>query len=502
MGTIENFSISYVTNVSISSGGQSISQINMNICALITSDKKILNSTNRVKTYINMAPLAQDFGSGSTVYTLANTMFAQDSNFINSGGGYLVVGYWRAVDEKMEATNAYLQSAELNQATVIQTLQQVKDGSFCIAIDGEIQEISELDFTNSIILEDIVKVISSKLNSVNLNDTKIVINSPTFGNESTISFVDACENGTYVGEILGLNDGSGALIVNGKDEYILEAESQIDALNAISKLEPIRGAMFIDKPTSKQCEDLSDYAKANDILVYDVFSSDENFKLDTENFVWKNKLKSGVNYRTLFDKNGDRKFGAAYMSRMHSVNFSSSKTAITMHLKNLAGVLPSSYDSDEINKAQNIGLDIYGSFGGIGRVYSSGANDFTDNIYNLIAIKYFTQIDYFNTLSTSNTKLSQTDEDMEILSASIENTMQRFVKVGVIAPGSWNSADSFGDVALFKRNIQNFGYTIFIPSMSTQSQSERETRKAPVAQVAFKMAGAIHSANIIINFER
>jgi hypothetical protein len=38
--------------------------------------------------------------------------------------------------------------------------------------------------------------------------------------------------------------------------------------------------------------------------------------------------------------------------------------------------------------------------------------------------------------------------------------------------------------------------------MSEQSQSEREQRKAPAIQVAFKMAGAIHSADSAIVFER
>ena len=142
------------------------------------------------------------------------------------------------------------------------------------------------------------------------------------------------------------------------------------------------------------------------------------------------------------------------------------------------------------------------TFGSLPRTYTSGANDFTDNVYNVIAVKRFVQIDVFNVLQGTPTKLAQTDEDMQKLIEAIERTLSLFVSAGVIAPGKWNSTYDFGNPEVFRRNIETVGYYVYAKPMSEQAQSEREQRKAPAIQVAFKMAGAIHTADIAIVFER
>jgi hypothetical protein len=41
-----------------------------------------------------------------------------------------------------------------------------------------------------------------------------------------------------------------------------------------------------------------------------------------------------------------------------------------------------------------------------------------------------------------------------------------------------------------------------MPSVDDQDQSEREERKAPPMQIAVKLAGAIHTADVIISINR
>ena len=43
------------------------------------------------------------------------------------------------------------------------------------------------------------------------------------------------------------------------------------------------------------------------------------------------------------------------------------------------------------------------------------------------------------------------------------------------------------------------GYYVYAQSVNTQMQADREARKAPVIQCAIKLAGAIHSTEILIN---
>jgi hypothetical protein len=46
------------------------------------------------------------------------------------------------------------------------------------------------------------------------------------------------------------------------------------------------------------------------------------------------------------------------------------------------------------------------------------------------------------------------------------------------------------------------GWYTFANLVETQAQSDREARIAPLIQIAVKLAGAIHFANVLINVNR
>ena len=79
---------------------------------------------------------------------------------------------------------------------------------------------------------------------------------------------------------------------------------------------------------------------------------------------------------------------------------------------------------------------------------------------------------------------------------------EQFVRNGAIAPGTWNTAIPFGDPEDFKRNIEETGIYIYSIPISQQSQSDRETRKAPLVQIAVKCSGAIHFSDVQVTIER
>lgn len=508
MATIKDIPLNRVVNVSIAGVGAGLQRTNMNIVCLMTADNTYLNSNNRTAVYTTLDGVAGDFGTKSKVYNHASKIFSQPRNPINAGGGYLVVGYWRATDENVSATSGIITSQELSEAVAVGNCQEVQDGSFSISVDGgAVQDITGIDLRSVTTLQEIVDILDPLITgaTVSLNKlNQILITSDTTGASSAVSYLDVATAGTFIGDILALADGTGAVITDGADATVETAESKLDAITAVSAIEPVRGCVFIDKPTSTEAEALSTYGTANDIIFYDVFTSAVNFTRDADtNFVWANKLRTGVNYRTLFDKSGDRTYASAYMAKSHSVNLAGSNTAITMHLQTLNQILPSSYTATELTNAQKVGLDLYGQFGGtLSKTYTSGANDFTDNVYNTIAIKRFVQVDVFNLLSGVTTKLSQTDTDVAIILENIESTLEQFVTNGVIAGGTWNSPETFGNVDVFKRAIAKNGYYVYAQSVSEQNQATREQRKSPVVQIGFKLAGAINSVDILISFER
>lgn len=493
--------LSNVVNVSIVPPGRSLSRTNMNIVAIFTSELGALSSANRTIAYTDLSSVADDFGTESAMYEYAKILFAQTKNPTNSGG-YLVACFWRASDESVAATAGILTGSQVSEVSVVGTLQTISDGSFDVDVDGITQNITALDFRTVDSLADIITILDTAISGATVTeaDQKIVITSATTGAASEVSLVSSGASGTFVGEILNLASGTGAVATAGADAQVLTAESKEDAVTAAFGEEPFRGFVFVDNPTDVESKALATWAKANDSIGYDVFDSAANLEKDVTNIVWDIKLSSLENYRMIYRKDGNRKVAVAVMARLHTVNFNNQNSAITLNLKELSGIVAEDYSQDEINKAKKVGLDLYTTFGDLPKLLVSGANGFADNVYNFIAIKKFVQIDLFNLLGTTGTKLAQIDEDVQKIVDTVEKTMRLFKKAKVIGAGTWNSPDTFGVVEVFMRNIEANGFYVYAQPLSEQAQSDREQRKSPAIQVAFKNAGAIHSIDTTIQY--
>ena len=236
-------------------------------------------------------------------------------------------------------------------------------------------------------------------------------------------------------------------------------------------------------------------------MQYDVFDDPSNLEVDVTNPVWEIKLSGQVNYRMLYSAAGNRTLAVGYMSRNHTVLFTGENTAQTMHLKEIKSVVAENYSQTDIDKAKTVGLDIYTVFKKtVPKLLTTGANGFTDNVYNLIAYIDAVQTDAFNLIGTTPTKIPQTTPGLNQLLDGLEDTSNGFVRAGVFAPGTWTLTTRFGDVDTFNRNIEEKGFYWYAIPLSEQVQSERAQRKTPVLQNAGKNAGAFHSANIVITF--
>lgn len=198
-----------------------------------------------------------------------------------------------------------------------------------------------------------------------------------------------------------------------------------------------------------------------------------------------------------------RRFAAAYLSKAMSVNYGGSNTTMTMNLKDLAGIAADTNINETIlEQCTAAGADCYPSIEGLPKVISSAQGGmYFDQVLNQIWFVNTIQRNVFNVLATTRTKIAQTDAALEILTKAIRQVCKQAVTNGYLAPGSWNSPDTFGDYDDFYRNIEEFGYYIYHMPVAEQSQTDRQARKAPVYQIAGKEAGAVHSANILIYIE-
>jgi len=498
-----SISINNVVTVTLLQGGALAMADNPNVVTIITSEQQgPLSTSGRYRIYSESASVAADFGTASAAYDFALSFFGTSPNATNAGG-FLVIGYWRGTEEEVLATAASLNGAQLSEATIVGALQQVADGTLTVEVDGTPEALTGLDFQSATSLSAIVAVIDTALigATATINDQRVVITSDTTGALSTITFATDPNTGTFIGQTLALTTGSGGFLIQGAASATLTAETKLAGITELFSQVKFRGAMFIDNPTDSESKDLAEWGQANDVLQYDVFDSPSNLLVDPSNVVWDIKLSSLTNYRMLYSNTGNRKLAVSYMARAHTVNFRAENSALTMHLKELS-VAAEEYTQTQVNQAQTVGLDIYTTIKLTPAILTSGANAFTDERYNLIAYVDFLQIDMYNLLKQTSTKIPQTTRGVNQLIDQAEKTTIQFVRAGVFAPGTWSSPDTFGDLDTFKRGIANNGFYWLAGSLAAQAQNSREARESPVLQGAVKMAGAIHSVDLIVVVNR
>lgn len=194
-----------------------------------------------------------------------------------------------------------------------------------------------------------------------------------------------------------------------------------------------------------------------------------------------------------------RLIAAAYASRGLCVDFGGSNTTLTMQLKELAGCEPDPQATETlVQKAKTVGADMYVSVDGVPSVFSNGANEFFDNVYNDIWLKTALQVAGFNCLHTAGSKLPQTAAGLATLISAYVDVLNRGIKNGAFAPGTWTLPVTFGDPVMLRQSVASVGYYVYATPITEQAQEERDERKAPFIQMAVKRAGAIHSSNILV----
>ena len=193
-------------------------------------------------------------------------------------------------------------------------------------------------------------------------------------------------------------------------------------------------------------------------------------------------------------------FAAAYAGRALSTDFSGSLTASSMHLKKLSGISPdTTVAQTQLNLAITAGIDVYVNISGVPELFTSGANGYFDDVYNMLWLTFALQTAGFNYLAQTSSKIPQTEPGMTGLRDAYAQICEQARRAGVLAGGSWTSPDTFGDPESLRRNVADIGYYLYSQPIAQQPTADRADRKAPVVQIAAKLAGAIHSSNVIVN---
>lgn len=194
-------------------------------------------------------------------------------------------------------------------------------------------------------------------------------------------------------------------------------------------------------------------------------------------------------------------FAAAYLGRMLTVNFTASNSTLTMAYKNLKGIpVDGSLTNSQLTAAQAAGVDVYPNISSVIGLLISGANQFSDQVYNDDWLALAIQIAGVDEIVGQFNKLPLTEAGVGSLKDAMKVPLGQAVANGFIAPGAWpQGAPTFGDQAAFLRNIAQQGWYIYSTPVAQLSQAQLATRQAPPIQIAVLAAGAVQSAAVIIN---
>lgn len=214
-------------------------------------------------------------------------------------------------------------------------------------------------------------------------------------------------------------------------------------------------------------------------------------------------LKAAGYGRTFVQYSTKSKYAAlSAFGRAFTVNFTGNNTTITLKFKTEAGVTYETLTSAQAAAVDAKNANVYVYYANDTAILQQGVmsnGDFFDERHGLDWLQNYVQTNLFNALYTSTTKIPQTEAGITRLLTVVEQSLDQAVSNGLVAPGVWNGGD-IGQITA--GDTLTKGYYVYAQPLSSQSQADREARKAPLIQAAIKLAGAVHYADVQINVVR
>ncbi|MQL46621.1 DUF3383 family protein [Photorhabdus khanii] len=489
---MQGLPVSNIINVTLNMAPHAAQSRNFG-ALLIIGASNVINTHERLRLYSDIDGVGTDFGLTSPEYQAAALYYSQSPRPVD-----LYIGRW-AKDNVISS----LQSAILNkQQQTISKFTAVTDGSFKLMINGKEVICSGIDLSKETNLNGVAQRVEDKLKDCSVTydmaSSRFTIVPHSSG---TMDYILPATTGTYIGELLKLDEVSGAMVTEPtKAETIAEAVATLGALSS-----GWYGLVIADDTlTDKDILSVADYIESASVArIYghtvqktDVLEADVATDIGSQ-------LKGGNYQRTLWQYSSGKPYTvASLMGRMFTVNFNGNNTTITLKFKQEPAVTAESLTATQANALKKKNGNVFVKYNNDTAIIQEGVmanGDFIDERHGLDWLQNYVQNNLYNLLYTSTSKIPQTDEGVTRLITNVEQSLDQAVTNGLIAHGVWGG-DPIG--ALNSGATLTKGYYVYAPPIATQAQVDREARKAPVIQCAIKLAGAVHYADVIINVNR
>lgn len=464
---------------------------------VILGDSGVVDVAERLRKYDGIEAIATDYGVDAPEYKAAVVYMSQKPQpaFVYLGAANLTA------------------SAGLLRGGILTTIEAevtpfkaVTAGKLTISIDGAEQVLDAIDWSAATNLNGVAAVIDTKLTTATCTwddaNMRFIVRSSSTGTASTVDFAKASADPDDVAHLLKLRASDGGVTVAG-----VPAEQPVESLTALAGVSnKWYGVMFATKATLTydQIEKAAEFIEAASTShIFGVSVSDPaELDINSSKTQTAYKLSKKNLRRTFTYYSTDTNYGAATVfGRAFTVLFQGENTTITLKFKDCPGVKAESLSTSQADVLEASNCNVFVEYDNDTAILEQGVmcdGTFFDEIHGTDWLQNDVQTEVYNMLR-SNTKIPQTDAGVGRIIARICARLEQGVRNGLIAPGVW-TLGGFGK--LNEGDMLTKGYYVYAPSVSTQSQADREKRKAPVIQAAVKLAGAIHSVDVLINVNR
>lgn len=462
---------------------------------LIAGESARLPLGQRIRFYSDMDGVAVDFSSSDEEYKAAQVFFSQ-----SPAPSQLAIGRRfpsGAPGELMGSVSGF--------TTDIPTWQAVTAGSVRLIVDGNTRNLSAMNFSADATLTAVASRIQTALvaagstgATVTYDGTRFIVRSGTTGVSSTVAYATTTGAGTDISTMLGLTAAQLGTITNG-----IASETMSGSLDALQVFDGSWYGLTLaaSGTTEQNLKDAAAWVEAR-VKVFGYTTAASNVQDGANSSDIATFFKNQGYRRTIgvWDDN-DAYAVVSALARAFIVNFGEQNSTITLKFKTMPTVSPIS-----INETQRLAfvaknINYYAYFGESAMlaegVMANGV--FFDEVHGLDWLQNAIETNVFGYLYTRTTKVPQTDKGVAQIVSQVDKAMAEGVNNGLIAPGTWGGSN-LGEVS--QGDFLAKGYYIYAQPVALQNQSDREARKAPPIQVIAKGAGAIHSVDVTVTFER
>lgn len=462
---------------------------------MIAGDTDLIDGLERYRSYTTIESVATDFGTSAKEYLAASLYFAQSPR-----PATLMIGRWLRTATAGFVKGATLTTAEQSMAvwTAITT------GSFKITIDGVLKTLSTLSFAAQTNLNGVATVITTALAAAGTctwDGSRFRITSATTGITSIVTFAEPTGSGVDISALLKLTTTTATGVVPG-----YAAETAVACATALANVSAAwYGLTFAaaTMPTDDNLVDVSAAVEAMSISrIFGVTATATNTLDSTVTTDIASRLKTLL-YKRSFVVYSVNAFAVCSMfGRAFSVNFAANRSTLTLMYKTMPGVVAETLTETQAQTLAAKRCNVYVNYNNDTAIIQYGVMSgqaYFDEMHGLDWFQDGVQNACYNLLYQSATKIPQTDAGANQLVTVVAAVCNEAINNGLVAGGQWN-ADGFGQ--LVRGQYLKEGYYIYMPPMALQAQADREARKAPPMQVALKLAGAIHTIDVIVNVNR